>query len=252
MKFIWPVFKYIYWLWAIVLMFLFLTTSVVYSAIVLLIFRKNAQPFLIACYKFWANVFCIGTFVNVKVHNYHIVKAASPCIVVSNHCSNIDMFLGAIGLPYKTKPLGKIELKKIPLLGFLFSVGAILVDRKSRESREKSIFRIREEMNKGNNVFIYPEGTRNKTKQPLGDFYDGAFRFAIESNSPLVVMISINAKQIVPATGLYLRPGRIDLYYLPVYETKNLNQTDIQELKQKVYNDMEAFILKHDPAFQKS
>jgi 1-acyl-sn-glycerol-3-phosphate acyltransferase len=161
------------------------------------------------------------------------------------------MFLGAIGLPNSSKPLGKIELKKIPLLGYLFSVGAILVDRKSRESREKSIFRIRQEIKKGNNVFIYPEGTRNQTDKPLRDFYDGAFRFAIESNSPLVVMISINAKQIVPANGLYLRPGKIDLHYLPVYETKELNQNDIQQLKQQVYNDMETFILKHDPAFQK-
>lgn len=250
MNFLWKILRYPYWLWAALIMLLFLVTSVIYSFLVLIVMRRRSVPYLLFFYKMWANLFCIGCGIRIRHHNRHHLMQSAPCIAVSNHCSNIDMFLGAIALPLNCKPLGKIELKKIPLLGYLFSVAAVLVDRKSKESREKSMLRLRQELIRGNTIFLYPEGTRNKTNKPLLPFYDGAFRFAIESGKPLVAFVSVNTKNVVPASGAQVKPGWIDLHYLPPYETTNLTSKDVDDLKKQVYADMEAVLLKHDPDFK--
>jgi len=47
---------------------------------------------------------------------------------------------------------------------------------------------MRQSMEKGISVFLCPEGTRNKTDQPLLDFKDGAFRLAIATQKPLAIV----------------------------------------------------------------
>jgi 1-acyl-sn-glycerol-3-phosphate acyltransferase len=89
-------------------------------------------------------------------------------------------------MPTSIKPLAKVQLKKMPLLGYLFSTVCVMVDRSSRESRERSSRAMLEELQGGATIFVFPEGTRNKGDKPLNAFYDGAFRFGIESGYPIV------------------------------------------------------------------
>jgi 1-acyl-sn-glycerol-3-phosphate acyltransferase len=63
-------------------------------------------------------------------------------------------------------------------------------------------------------IFIYPEGTRNRTTEPLKSFYDGAFRLAIEAKVPIVAQTILGVKEIYNAdTPLFLQPGRVDVYF---------------------------------------
>ena len=62
------------------------------------------------------------------------------------------------------------------------------MDRKSPESRAESVERMRQALQSGFSILLYPEGTRNRGDQPLTDFYDGAFRLAAETGFPMAVM----------------------------------------------------------------
>ncbi len=66
-------------------------------------------------------------------------------------------------------------------------------------------------MKRGISIFIYPEGTRNKTNQPLGNFYDGAFRLAIETQNPIAVATIIGSKKLLNNTEL--QPGTMTIYW---------------------------------------
>ena len=81
--------------------------------------------------------------------------------------------------PVATRPSQKWKWPKIPIFGFLYKTGSVLVDRKSEASRRESFAKMKEVLDMGLHMCIYPEGTRNKTDQPLKSFHDGAFRLAL-------------------------------------------------------------------------
>jgi hypothetical protein len=99
--------------------------------------------------------------------------------------------------------------------------GADILDIGGQSSRPGSTrIEADEEMKRvldnGLDMLIYPEGTRNKTKNPLKSFYDGAFKLSVDTGKPIVPVVILNTKRILPAKPLlYLRPGNIILNILP-------------------------------------
>jgi 1-acyl-sn-glycerol-3-phosphate acyltransferase len=239
-----------YWIWLSLVFLTFLITSSLASAILILVLGKKAHVPMMWVYKCWSATFFMLAFIPVRVKNRATLRKNLPCIVVSNHGSNLDMFIGAYVLPPHTKPLAKVQLKKMPLLGFLFSTVCVLVDRSSKDSREKGSRLMLEEVQRGNSLFLYPEGTRNKGKEPLNPFYDGAFRFAIESGKPIVAMCTINARSVSPSDNYSVRPGIITVEYLGPYPTKHLKKENLEELKQQVFADMYEVIKREDRMFR--
>lgn len=207
---------------------------------------------MMAVNKFWSAAFFTAGLIRIKVYNRERLFNHLPCIVVSNHGSNLDMFIGAYTMPTSIKPLAKVQLKKMPLLGYLFSTVCVLVDRSSKESRERSSRAMLEELQGGATIFVFPEGTRNTGNNPINAFYDGAFRFGVESGYPIVAMCAINARAITPSDGFSVRPGTIEIQYLGPYETKNLKRENVDELKQRIFNDMYKVIEERDPMFNKN
>jgi 1-acyl-sn-glycerol-3-phosphate acyltransferase len=203
-----------------------------------------------AIYKYWSAIFFFAAGIKIKFKNRELVGKNLPCIFVSNHGSNLDFFLVSYSMPLGIKPLAKAQIKKMPLLGYLFTTVCVMVDRSSKESRERSSRAMLETLQEGKSIFIFPEGTRNKGSKPLNEFFDGAFRFGIESGFPIVAMCTIGARSITPSNGYSVRPGKIEIHYLGPYITKGLTKEDLPKLKARIHNDMYAEIKSHDPMFQ--
>lgn len=239
----------IYLAYMAVVFLAFLVTSTIFSSIALLILRKKAHQPMMWFYKNWSRLFFLLGFIRIEIEGKQYLKEAIPCIVVSNHGTNLDMFIGAYCMPLHIKPLAKVELKKMPLLGFLFSTVCVLVDRKSKESREKSSRLLIKEIQSNNSIFIYPEGTRNKGTEPVNKFYDGAFRFAIDAQTPVLAMCTIGGRRLNPSENYLLRPGKIKVTFLPPYHTNGLKSDDVEMLRDKVWADMYATIKREDPMF---
>ena len=91
----------------------------------------------------------------------------------------------------------------------------------------------------GISVFLCPEGTRNRTQKPLLDFRDGAFRLAIESQTPVAVLTVLGARERnSPKNPVSLRPGIIYAVWDDPIETKGMTQNDVPLLKQMAYDLM--------------
>ena len=74
-------------------------------------------------------------------------------------------------------------MAKIPLFGLIYKTGSILVDRKNEKSRRDSFIKMKEVLDMGLHMCIYPEGTRNTSSEPIKPFHDGAFRLAVDQRT---------------------------------------------------------------------
>jgi len=167
-------------------------------------------------------------------------------IFVSNHISYIDSAVSVKAYRQPVRPLGKVEMSNVPLFGFIYKKAIVAVDRSSPENRAESIRILKSIISKGISVLVFPEGTFNMTNRPLKDFYDGAFRLAIETQTPVKPVLfpdtheRMNYKEI-----LSLTPGRCRIVYLEPIPVDGLKIEDVSWLKQKVYDAMEKKLIEY-------
>jgi 1-acyl-sn-glycerol-3-phosphate acyltransferase len=167
-------------------------------------------------------------------------------VVVCNHNSFMDVPVTSPGIPGANKTIAKIEMAKIPLFGLIYRRGSVLVDRKSEESRLKSYAYMKRVLDMGLHMCIYPEGTRNKTNNPLKEFKDGAFRLAIETQKPVIPAVLFNTKKVLPQQKtFYFWPSKIEMHFLDPVETKHLQMSDVKQLKETIFQTMWDYYKAH-------
>lgn len=215
-----------------------------------LVFSKHkAEKYFLQTLRIWSDGWMLLSGIRLKFIGYENYKPNVSYVMVSNHYSLLDMMTGASSVHPNSKILAKAEIKKVPFFSKLFAMSSVFVDRKSKESRDESKRLLTEAMNRGMSIYIFPEGTRNQTDKPLKEFYDGAFRMAIEQQKPVLPLTTTNSRFINRMDSVWLWPGTYEIHFLEPVETKGMTEEDIPALKQKIYDLMEASILKHDRWF---
>ena len=161
-------------------------------------------------------------------------------IFVANHISYMDIPPIVLSIHQPIRALGKYEVVKIPIFGWIYRAAVVLVDRKNTEARAKSFRALKAAINHGVSIFIFPEGTFNETHHPLKDFYDGAFRIAIEMQTPIKPILFIDSLKRMHYSSLFqLTPGINRAVYLEEVPVAGLTLKDLPMLKKQVYTQME-------------
>lgn len=177
-----------------------------------------------------AKTLFIFYLIKIKVIRKNNLKKDGVYIFVSNHTSLLDVPFCAVVTPVTFRYLSKEELVKIPLFGYIIKKLYLSVNRKDEESRARSMENMKRSLAEGISIYLFPEGTRNKTDEPLKNFYDGAFRLSIETGIPLVPMTIRNSKKLL--NGFKLKPGTMEcLWSDPIYP---LQEDSTQSLKDRV------------------
>lgn len=191
----------------------------------------------------WMRIFFFLSGCKLKIYGKSNFKHGQNYIVVSNHNSFFDVPVLTPFIPHANKTIAKSELAKVPLFGLIYKRGSILLDRNDKKSRQDSFRKMKNVLEMGMDMCIYPEGTRNKTENPLKEFHDGAFRLAVETGTPIIPTLIFNTKKILPSGEFYFWPGRIELYFLePVEVNKKDNYLD---LKENIHQLMKDFLVSH-------
>lgn len=108
-----------------------------------------------------------------------------PYIVVANHESFSDILL-LCHLPWEMKWLSKIEIMRIPILGWvMWMANDVPVKRGRAVSVREAMAACRVRLAQRCSVMMFPEGTRSPTEALL-PFKDGAFRLAIDAGVPVL------------------------------------------------------------------
>lgn len=226
----------------IALMLIVLPFVLLSSAIFPKMTGKKVILFFLRC---WAWTFSLLSFFWMRTVNQHLIDTNIPHIYVGNHGSYLDAVAVCVSIPQFFSPLGKIEMTKIPIFGTIYKRIVVMIDRSSKESREQSVAALKNDINNGISILIFPEGTMNKTDAPLADFYDGAFRIAIETQTPIMPFVMINNRELLPRTNpLKAHPGIIKTIFIHPLAVQGMTLDDLPILKQKVFDLMEGMILK--------
>ena len=199
------------------------------------IFRRSS--------KAWMDVFLFLIGCRLRIIGREHFSKGQTYIVTCNHNSMMDVPLSTPYIPGPNKTIAKIELAKIPLFGLIYRRGSVLVDRKSDESRRKSVDDMKAVLAQGMHMCIYPEGTRNKTGQPLKSFYDGAFKLASDTGTSIIPTILFGTSKVLPPSKtFFLWPHPLDIHFLePVIVTKG---EDVTQLREKVFKIMWEYYAK--------
>ncbi len=171
-------------------------------------------------------------------------------IFVANHISYLDAPIIVKTIRQPVRVLGKVEMTRIPVFGFIYKNAIVTVDRSSAAQRSKSVRILKSVVQKGISIFIFPEGTFNETHQPLKEFYDGAFRIAIETQTPIKPVLFLDGYTKMHYGSVFnLRPGLSRSIFLDEIPVEGLTMNDLLTLKQKVYQTMEQKLLEYKAAW---
>ena len=231
----------IYCFYAILIFALLTIFSVIAMAMVLPFGREKLSPRIYKICRYWSKIlyFFLG------VRHQEIYEAPHQFnhahIFVGNHNSYMDI-PPIVQLKHQPiKPLGKFESSKIPLFGLFYRHIVIMVDRSNPEKRAQSLQNLKEALKQKISIFIFPEGTFSMTEEkPLKDFYNGAFKLAIEMQVPIQPVLMVDSVDRMHFSSIFsLSPGLCRVVYLPTVYVDNYSLDDLEILKQQVHQMMD-------------
>lgn len=198
----------------------------------------KARRIIATVVRYWSRGWLLLIGMRIRCSGYF--PKDKKFVIVANHISYLDTVNIYAAIPEYFRTLAKKEMVKIPVFGFVYKQLAILVDRSSQESRAKSMRLMWRQLRKECHITIFPEGGFNETGAPLSSFYDGAFRLAIQAQTPILPMVFPDTVHRWHYSAWWkLWPGRNRVIFLhPVY-VNDLTLEDLPELKEKVRRLME-------------
>ncbi|MGV6944808.1 lysophospholipid acyltransferase family protein [Sphingobacterium kyonggiense] len=162
-------------------------------------------------------------------------------IICPNHTSILDITALTYLCPRPFSFIGKVELLKNPVTRIFFKTIDIPVKRESKISSFKAFKRATELLKEGKSLVIFPEGKIDDHYPPtLHKFKPGAFRMAMDNNSPILPVVIHNASAILWDDGGQFgsRPGCIKITVLKPIETDPNVSTAYSSIEQEVYEKM--------------
>ena len=167
-------------------------------------------------------------------------------VIAINHISYLDTILIFPSMPSYFRALGKKEISKVPVLGFVYKQIVVMVDRSSAQSRALSMRLMWRTLKRESDIVIFPEGTFNESDAVLKEFYNGAFRLAISAQTPILpVLFPDTVHRWHYSAWWKLWPGKNRVVFLPPVPVAGLTMEDVGMLKQKVFDVMAAEMVKY-------
>lgn len=154
-----------------------------------------------------------GGNVEVKVTGLEYIPAEGGFMMYANHQGLFDVL--AIGSTCD-HPMGAVLKKELVGIPFVQQVidctGSYAMDREDVRQSLTVIQSVTEEVKNGRSYLIFPEGTRSKNGNVMGEFHSGSFRCATKSKCPIVPVALVDSFKVLDAPGS--KPVSMQLHYL--------------------------------------
>lgn len=213
----------------------------------LLIVVKPLRRYLHYLHWVWSFIFFAGSLVPVRVRYKGIKPRQGPYVICANHFSILD--IAVLGfLPINYIFVGKSELARIPLFGYMFRKLHITVDRRSMKDRYQALTKAMKAVDEGHSLVMFPEGGVLTEDPPhMARFKEGPFRVAIEKQIPVIPVTIPYNWLILPDDGSYLLYPQTS--YVVVHEpisTEGMTMEDLPALKAQVYTIIDRELTKYN------
>ncbi len=183
-----------------------------------------------------------------KIYQIKPEEIPTPCVIVSNHASYLDIILSYFIIKNYFVFMAKFELNKAPLFSIFFKDMQISVNRESRSNSHKAFIRAGEELDMGHSVYIFPEGTIS-SNGVLKNFKNGPFKLAVEKQVPILPITFINNWKLLQNGGFFKSYGRPGISRAVIHapiQTKGMTEENIVNLRTQVFTLINDTLKAHE------
>ncbi len=154
-------------------------------------------------------------------------------VMYGNHQGMFDIVALAASCPVYLSAVLKKELRDVPFLKqVMLCTGSHPMDREDVRQSLRVIQAVTKAVVEEDAHFlIFPEGTRSKNGNVMGEFHGGSFRAALKAKCPIVPLCFIDCFKPLDEKGS--KPITVQLHYLkpiPYEEYQDLNTVDLAAL----------------------
>ena len=210
-----------------------------------LLFPKGYTFVFWVARNIWAPIILGGSGFYTKIRYSKPLPTGTSYVLVANHTSYIDPF---VMLRVSKNPfvfVGKKELVKIPIFGYLYKRAAVMVNRSDKKSRWEVYGRVQQKLDMGYSVCIFPEVSYEDDTIFLNPFKRGAFKISINHQLPVVPMVFYDCKRKHPWYPNFGYPGELRVQTYPeLYPPKTLDE--LPPFQEKIRDVIEKG-LREDP-----
>lgn len=185
----------------------------------------------------------MGGNIDLKVTGLENLPEEDGFMLYANHQGMFDVVAIAATMERPMAAVLKKELADVPLLKQIrLCTKSFAMNREDVRQSLEVIQNVTQEVQKGRNYLIFPEGTRSKNGNVMGEFHGGSFRCAVKAKCPIVPVALLDCHRVLDEKGS--APVKVQLHYLkPIAyeEFAGMKATEVAALvKQRIQEAIDA------------
>ena len=184
-----------------------------------------------------------GGNIDLQVSGTENIPKEGGFMLYANHQGMFDVLAVAATCDIPVGAVLKKELYDIPFLHQVaICTKSFPMDREDVRQSLTVIQSVIREVKTGRNYLIFPEGTRSRNGNQMGQFHSGSFRCATRSKCPIVPVALVDSFKVLDQKGS--KPVTVQIHYLkPICweEYGNLKTTELAALvKERIAQAIQA------------
>ena len=186
---------------------------------------------------------------NVKIESYgkENIPKEDGFMFFPNHQGMYDVLAIIDACDNTFAVVAKKEVANVPLLKQTFAcTKSYMMDREDIRQSMKVIMSVTKEVQSGRNYLIFPEGTRSKNGNKIGEFKGGSFKAATKAKCPIIPVALVDSFK--PFDTHSIRQAVVQVHFLkPMYyeEYAGMKTTEIaleveKRIREEIHKRMKA------------
>lgn len=157
-------------------------------------------------------------------------------LYVGNHRSYYDIILTYLAVPGMTGYIAKKEMDKIPSLRkWMKAIGCLFLDRDDIRQGMQMILDAVAKVKSGISIYIFPEGTRNKTEDDFLPFKAGSLKIAEKSKCPIIPVAVNGSDEVFEKHAPKIIKTTVVIEFGPAIDTSSLDKESKKALPDTTY-----------------
>ena len=182
--------------------------------------------------------------VDLRVYGKENIPKEGGFMLYGNHQGMFDVVAIAASCDAPLAIVYKKELKDAPLLKQIYAcTKSFAMDREDVRQSLTVIQAVTQEVRSGRNYVIFPEGTRSRNGNTMGEFHGGSFRCALKAKCPILPVAFVDSFKVLDQKGS--APVTVQLHYLPLIPYEEIAQLKATEVAALVKARIEEAIRTH-------
>ena len=182
--------------------------------------------------------------IDLQVHGQENIPQKDGFLMYGNHQGLFDVVALVAACDRNLAAVFKKELSGIPFLKQVIAcTRSFAMDREDVRQSLTVIQAVTREVQGGRNYLIFPEGTRSKNGNRMGEFHGGSFRCAMKAKCPIVPLVFIDSYKVLDQKGS--KPVSVQLHFLepiPYEEYRGRKTVELAALvKDRIARTIEQF-----------